>query len=59
MKSWEQHGHGWRQARDDAETVDCPECHAAIGEHCTNLDGGGELGRLPAHWRRIRASEDT
>lgn len=47
----------WRGARHEAEQVPCPECDAEAAEHCRNLADGGELGRLPAHWRRIKASE--
>jgi hypothetical protein len=59
---------GWAEARrvaklekdyerQEAERVECPECHAPVGVRCQNLDGGGPLGKLPAHWRRIRAAE--
>lgn len=49
----------WLGQRDEAETVTCPECHAGPGEHCRNVHDGQELVRLPAHWRRIHASEET
>lgn len=49
----------WLGQRDEAEHVPCPECEQPAGQTCINLDGGGEPGRLPVHWRRIRKAEET
>lgn len=50
----------WRDfERSEAEQVACPECHVPAGERCQNLDGGGPLERLPAHWRRIKVRPET
>ena len=43
--------------QQQAELVACPECHAPVGERCRNVHDGPPLGRLPAHWRRLRAAE--
>lgn len=42
--------------RQQAERVACPECGAIPGERCSNVHDGQPLGKLPAHWRRIRAA---
>ena len=43
--------------RQQAEQVACPECGAVVGERCSNVHDGKPLGKLPAHWRRLRAAE--
>lgn len=59
---------GWAEDREhaalekdyeqqQAELVACPECGAVVGERCSNVHDGKPLGKLPAHWRRIRAAE--
>jgi hypothetical protein len=48
----------WRDyERSEAEQVSCPECEAPVGERCRNVHDGQPLGRLPAHWRRLKAAE--
>lgn len=44
--------------RLEAERFTCPECEAAPGETCRNVHDGQPLGKLPAHWRRIKAALD-
>ena len=46
-------------ARQQAELVACPECGAVVGERCSNVHDGQPLGRLPAHWRRLKAAEGS
>lgn len=43
--------------RQQAERVDCPGCGAAVGERCRFTDGV-PLGKFPAHWQRIKASDE-
>lgn len=43
-------------ARQEAETVVCPECEAAVGERCRNVHDGLPIEKQPAHWRRIKAA---
>lgn len=43
--------------RQQAERVDCPGCGASAGERCQFTDGV-PLGRFPAHWQRIKASDE-
>jgi hypothetical protein len=43
-------------ARLEAERVACPECQAAVGERCRNVNDGGPLVKLP-HWKRSKAAE--
>ncbi len=45
--------------RLEAERFNCPECEAAPGETCRNVHDGQPLGKLPAHWRRIKAAEEV
>ena len=45
--------------RQEAQRVECPECLVEAGERCRNVHDGQPLKRLPAHWRRIRAAEET
>lgn len=40
--------------RLEAETVACPECEAAVGEGCRNVNDGRPLVKLP-HWKRTKA----
>lgn len=42
--------------RQEAERVLCPECQAAVGQHCRNVNDGGPLGKAP-HLKRIKAAE--
>ena len=39
--------------------VPCPECGAGVGERCRDVHNGQPLGKLPAHWRRIKASDQA
>lgn len=52
--------HEWRQVRDLAETVDCPnpQCGVLAGHTCRNPITGGALHRLPAHSSRIRKAQE-
>lgn len=42
--------------RQESEQVPCPECAAAVGERCQNVNDGGPLGKAP-HLKRIKAAE--
>lgn len=50
-------------ARDQAETVPCPDCHARPGQTCTRPEPHTgrhlPLENLPAHTARIRAAANT
>jgi hypothetical protein len=41
--------------RTESATVACPECEAAVGEQCRNVNDGGLLKNLP-HRRRMEAA---
>ena len=45
--------------RLEAEQVACPECSAGVGETCRDVHNGQPLGKLPAHWRRIKAASQA
>lgn len=45
--------------RQQAEQVECPECHAGVGERCRNVHDGQPIRKLPAHWRRLRAADQA
>lgn len=50
----------WRDyERQQAERVACPECEAPVGERCRNVGDGLPLEKFPAHWRRIKASDES
>lgn len=42
--------------RQEAQQVFCPECQAAAGDACRNVNDGGPLGKAP-HLKRIKAAE--
>lgn len=44
--------------RQQAERVACPECQAAVGERCRNVNDGGPLMKLP-HLKRTNAAEEV
>lgn len=41
--------------RQEAATVVCPECVAAVGEQCRNVNDGGPLLKLP-HRKRMEVA---
>lgn len=63
MTSWaERHEHAALEKdneRLEAERVTCPECEAPVGETCRDVHNGQPLGKLPAHWRRIKAASQA
>lgn len=44
--------------RQQAQQVPCPECRAAAGEQCRNVNDGGPLGKAP-HLKRIAAADQA
>lgn len=42
--------------RHEFQRVACPECDAEPGKPCRDVHNGQPLGKLPAHWRRVKAA---